>query len=197
MITPEYYKNLSPKQAIEIQEKLKESINISPLDKEIRFIGGADVSFNKNENIVYSGIVVLSYPDLKLVEESTVVSETAFPYIPGLLAFREIPSVLLAYNKLKFKPDLMILDGQGIAHERRTGIATHFGILTDIPSIGCAKSILKGKFLEPKNLRFAQSPIYDRQDQIGIALRTKVNCNPVYISPGHRVNILQSINKSL
>lgn len=86
----------------------------------------------------------------------------------------------------------MILDGQGIAHERRTGIATHFGILTNIPSIGCAKSTLKGKFIEPENHRFSESPIYDGQEQIGIALRTKQNCNPIYISPGHRISIQQS-----
>lgn len=192
MIAPEYYKNLSPQQAIKFQENLKQYIKISHHYKEIKFIGGADISFNKNENTVYSGIVILSYPDLKLVSESTVISETTFPYISGLLAFREIPSLLLAFKKLEFTPDIMILDGQGIAHERRTGIATHFGILTDIPSIGCTKSILRGKFEEPQNTKFAQSPIYDRQDQIGIALRSKPNCNPIYISPGHKISIRQS-----
>lgn len=193
MTPPELYDQLSLTEAIVIQKELRKKIDISDFKGDIKLIGGADISFNKYEKTVYAGIIVLSYPDLKTITYSTIISETNFPYISGLLAFREIPAILKAWENLKIKPDILILDGQGIAHERRTGIATHFGILTNVPSIGCAKSVLKGKFREPENKIFATSYMYDKEDAIGIALRTKMNCNPVYISPGNKVSLLQSV----
>ncbi len=168
-------------------------IKISPFQKEIKLIGGADISFNKYEDIVYAGIIVLSYPELKIIASVTIKSTTTFPYIPGLLAFREIPALLEAWEELQTKPDIMVLDGQGIAHTRRVGIATHFGLLTDVPSIGCAKSVLTGKFIYPGNKKFESSIMYDNGEEIGVALVTKINCKPVYISPGHKVDISTSV----
>lgn len=194
MILPEEYHNLTPAEAIAYQHELRKKIQISELNTEINLIGGADISFNKFENTVYAGIIVLSYPELKPIESITIISETTFPYISGLLAFREIPALLEAWKKLKIKPDLMVLDGQGIAHRRRVGIATHFGLITDVPSIGCAKSVLTGKFTLPENKKFSSSLMYDKEEEIGVALISKLNCKPVYISPGHRINISQSLS---
>ncbi|MDN3547383.1 deoxyribonuclease V [Mucilaginibacter aquaedulcis] len=190
---PSDYENLTPAQAIAYQHELRRQINISPLLSAINTIGGADISFNKYSEVVYAGIVLFSYPELKIIGQSTAISKTKFPYISGLLAFREVPALLDAWDKLTVKPDLMVLDGQGIAHERRTGIATHFGLITDIPAIGSAKSRLTGRYDEPGNHPFDQSPMYDKGEIIGIALRSKKNCNPIYISPGHRISMEQSV----
>lgn len=193
IISPEEYENLSPIQAIELQKQLREQIKIEPLSKPIQTIAGADISFNKYEDTVYAGIIVLSFPDLQEIAKATVISKTTFPYIPGLLSFREIPSLLKAWNLLKVKPDLNVLDGQGIAHPRRMGIATHFGLVTGTPAIGCAKSLLIGKYEALPEVAGSTSLLYDQGEIIGAALRTKNKVNPVFISSGHKINLEQSL----
>src|ERR1700761_2295557 len=168
---PTEYESLTPAQAITYQHELRKQIQIKPFDKEIKIIAGSDISFNKYSEVVYAGIVLFNYPDLQIIGHSTAISRTSFPYISGLLAFREVPALLEAWDKLDVKPDVLILDGQGIAHERRLGIATHFGLITGQPTIGSAKSRLAGKFDEPANEIFAESPMLDRGEQIGVALR--------------------------
>lgn len=190
---PSDYEKLTPEQAITYQQELKRRINLTPLDKPIRVIGGADISFNKHEETVYAGIVLLSYPDMKLIGQATAVSRTSFPYISGLLAFREVPALLDAWDKLTTKPDVMVLDGQGIAHERRLGIATHFGLITGVPALGCAKSRLSGTYDEPANIPLAQSKMYNQGEQVGVALRSKINCKPLFISPGNLISMEQSV----
>jgi deoxyribonuclease V len=191
---PASYESLSASEAIQLQKKLREEINIQPFQGAIHHIGGADISFNKFESTVYAGIVILRYPDMIPVEKVSVIAETQFPYISGLLAFREVPALLMAWDKLPVKPDIMVLDGQGIAHERRLGIATHFGLLTDVPAIGCAKSRLTGTYEEPANTVFASTPLIHKGEQVGAVLRTKINCKPVFVSPGHKVSIEQSVD---
>ncbi len=193
MIPPSNYDQLTPAEAIALQHEMRKCINLTSLNKEIKLIGGADISFNKYEEQVYAGITVLNYPSMNIVSKVTVKAIAKFPYISGLLAFREVPALLKAWEQLPLKPDVMILDGQGIAHERRLGIATHFGLLTDVPSIGCAKSKLTGSYKDPPNKRFANSPLIHQSEQVGVALRTKINCKPVYISPGHKVSLEQSL----
>jgi deoxyribonuclease V len=193
MISPADYENLTPAQAIAYQYELRKQIQIKQLDKPIHTIAGADISFNKYSEVVYSGIVVFKYPEMTIIGTATAISRTSFPYIPGLLAFREVPALLEAWNKLDHKPDVLVLDGQGIAHERRTGIATHFGLVANIPTIGSAKSRLHGKYEEPANEAFAQSPMYDKGELIGMAIRSKKNCNPIYVSPGNLISMEQSI----
>jgi len=190
---PADYDTLTPAQAIAYQHELRLQVRIETLEKPIRIIAGADISFNKFEDTVYAGIVLFKYPQMEVIGHASAVSSTKFPYISGLLAFREVPALLDAWKKLEIKPDLMVLDGQGIAHERRLGIATHFGLVTDVPTIGSAKSRLRGKYEEPPNELFAQSPMYDREEIIGIALRSKKNCNPIFVSPGHKVSMAQSV----
>ncbi|RFZ94165.1 deoxyribonuclease V [Mucilaginibacter conchicola] len=188
------YQNLTPAQAIDHQQELRKQISIKELNTPIRTIAGADISFNKYSDILYAGIVVFSYPELKIIGTATAISHITFPYISGLLAFREIPALIDAWNNLITKPDLMVLDGQGIAHERRMGIATHFGLVTGVPTIGSAKSRLAGRFDEPADRSFAESPMYDKGEQVGVALRSKARCNPIYISPGHNISIQQSVD---
>src|SRR5918997_7157189 len=141
--------DLQPREAVELQKRLRERVRVVPHGKRLRTIAGADISFNKFSPVVYAGLVVLSLPSLEVIEEVGVVSETKFPYVPGLLSFRETPSVLEAWAKLKTEPDAVMFDGQGLAHPRRVGIASHVGLLIDRPTLGCAKSVLVGKYEEP------------------------------------------------
>jgi deoxyribonuclease V len=193
MINPADYEKFTAAQAIAYQQELRKQIQIKPLNKEIKIIAGSDISFNKYEETVYAGIVLFNYPDLKIIGTTTAISRTSFPYISGLLAFREVPALLDAWDKLDIKPDVLVLDGQGVAHERRLGIATHFGLVTGATTIGSAKSRLAGKYEKPNNEVFAQSPMYDKGEMIGVALRSKKNCNPIYISPGNNISIEQSV----
>ena len=188
---------MTPREAVELQKSLRESVRLAPLKKKIRTIAGADISFNKFSPVVYAGLVVLSLPSLEVIEEVGVVSETKFPYVPGLLSFRETPSVLEAWEKLKTEPDAVMFDGQGIAHPRRVGIASHVGLLIKRPTLGCAKSVLVGKFEDPKLERGHWSEMIDKGEVVGAALRTKTNVQPVYVSPGHLIDLEGAINLTL
>ena len=189
--------DLTPGEAIEIQQRLRYLVRIEPFSRPINTIAGADISFNKFSETVYAGIVVLSLPDLRIVESAGVRSVAKFPYVPGLLSFRETPSVLDAWEKLKTKPDVLMLDGQGIAHPRRFGIACHVGLLLDLPTIGCAKSILVGKHGELGLEAGSRSPLIDRGEQVGVALRTKNKVSPVYVSPGHLIDLDSAVDLAL
>jgi deoxyribonuclease V len=189
--------NLTPAQAIALQKELREKINICPLKKDVSLIGGADISFNKASETVYAGIVVLSYPSLQVHAHSLVVSSTTFPYIPGLLSFRELPALLEALEQLDQKPDVLMVDGQGIAHPRRLGIATHFGLVADVPTLGCAKKVLIGKYKEPDINKGSNSSLMDGNEQIGILLRTKNNVKPVIISPGNLMDFEDAKNLAI
>jgi deoxyribonuclease V len=181
--------SLAPREAVELQKRLRERVRVVPLKKKVETIAGADISFNKFDPVVYAGIVVLRLPSLEVVEEAGVVSETRFPYVPGLLSFRETPSVLEAWSKLKTEPDAVMFDGQGIAHPRRVGIASHVGLLIDRPTLGCAKSVLVGKFEEPGEERGSWTPLVDKGETVGAALRTKTRVQPIYVSPGHLIDL--------
>ena len=188
--------NVTPKEAIEIQKKLRDEIRLTPLTKPIQTIGGCDVSMNRFAKDGFAGFVALSYPELKLLVRSGVQSEIPFPYIPGLLSFREIPMLVKAWEKLSIKPDLLVVDGVGIAHPRRLGIATHLGLVLGIPTIGCAKSVLTGIYEEPANDPGAASFMYDpknKTETIGAAIRTKRNVKPIFVSPGNLITLEESI----
>jgi deoxyribonuclease V len=186
--------DLTPAEAIEIQQRLRSLVRIEPFTREVHTIAGADISFNKYSETVYAGIVVLSLPDLQITDQSGIRSQTKFPYVPGLLSFREVPSLLEAWDNLKTKPDVLMLDGQGIAHPRRFGIACHTGVLLDLPTIGCAKSILVGRHGELGIEAGSQAPLIDRGEQVGVALRTKNRVSPVYVSPGHLIDLPSAVS---
>jgi len=189
--------NVTPAQAKEIQNDLRSKVQLTPFEGNIEYIAGADISFNRFEDTVYAGIVVMRLDTLEVVEEALIVSEAKFPYIPGLLSFRETPVLLETWEKLKIKPDILVADGQGIAHPRRFGIACHIGILLDLPTFGCAKNILVGKYEEPDQVVGSTKPMTHEQEKVGVILRTKTKVKPVYISAGHRITLQQSIDLAL
>jgi deoxyribonuclease V len=180
---------VTPAEAIALQKQLREQVRLQPLPEDIKLVGGADISFNKYSDVVYAGIVVLKLPELTIETTAGVVTTTKFPYVPGLLSFREVPSLLEAWEKLNRRPDVLMLDGQGIAHPRRLGIASHIGLLLEVPTIGCAKSRLTGKYIEPDESAGSYSPLIDKGETVGAILRTKDRVNPVYISPGHLADL--------
>lgn len=187
------YDSTSLTEATDIQNQLRQSVSLITENKNITTIAGGDISHNKDTDIVYAGIVILSYPQMQLLSYSLVEAKTTFPYIPGYLGFREVPALLQAWEKLPQKPDLMILDGQGVTHPRRMGIASHFGVLTDHPAIGCAKNMLYGNYKALGLTKFSYSPIISQEEHMGYAVRTKDNVKPVYISPGHKVSVTDSL----
>ncbi|MBE9504073.1 MAG: deoxyribonuclease V [Proteobacteria bacterium] len=186
--------DLSFKEAVSIQRQLQKNLILSSLPKAPAIIAGADVSYDKNSRIFFSGIVLLTFPDLEIVEEVFFSASVSFPYIPGLLSFREGPVVLEAFKKLKTKPDLIVFDGQGIAHPRGLGIASHMGLILGIPSIGCAKTRLCGEFTEPGREKGDWSPLTLKGTDVGGVVRTKNDVKPVFVSPGHLIDIKSSID---
>jgi deoxyribonuclease V len=189
--------NVTPSEAVAIQKELRSKIKLVPLRKEIKYIGGADVSMNLFATHGFAGFVTLSYPDLALVDHAVVKEKINFPYIPGLLSFREIPMLLKAWKNLKQKPDVIIVDGVGIAHPRRMGIATHLGLLLNVPTIGCSKNLLTGVYEEPGDEPGSIAYIYDtynKREIIGAALRTKMGVKPVFVSPGHLITLPETID---
>ncbi|HEX8775688.1 MAG TPA: deoxyribonuclease V [Pyrinomonadaceae bacterium] len=189
--------DVTPREAVELQKSLRERVRLAPLTRPVETIAGTDISFNKFEPTVYAGIVVLRLPSLEVVEEVGVVSETRFPYVPGLLSFRETPSVLEAWAKLKCEPDAVMFDGQGLAHPRRVGIACHVGLLIERPTLGCAKSVLVGKYEEPPEERGEWSPMIDKGETVGAAVRTKNRVQPIFVSPGHMIDLPGAIRLTL
>jgi len=179
--------NVSPQEAARIQQELRTLVRAEDDFGEIRFIAGADLSFHRAEQMCRAAVVVLRFPDLTLVEEVAMQEEVLFPYVPGLLAFREAPAIINTYRKLQTKPDLLILDGHGYAHPRRFGVTCHIGVVLGIPAIGCAKSRLIGSYDEPAAEAGSFSPLIDEGETIGAALRTRAGAKPGYVSVGHRI----------
>lgn len=177
--------NLDYQKGLSLQKKLSSCVRQKPLPKSIRLVAGADVAFDRKSELFFASVVVLSFPRLKMVEEVWAHHPSTFPYIPGLLSFREGPVLLKAFEQLKLTPDVVVFDGQGLAHPRRLGLACHMGLWLGIPSIGCAKSRLVGESRQLGNRRGASEPLVDNDDQVGVVLRTKDNVKPVYVSPGH------------
>jgi deoxyribonuclease V len=186
--------DLSPEAAVQVQAGLRQRLILVWDGRPVSAIGGVDVSFK--ESHACAAIVILRFPDLMPLEGITAVAPLAFPYIPGLLAFREGPAFLAAWERLRVKPDLLMFDGQGIAHPRGIGIAAHMGLWVDRPSIGVAKSRLYGKHAEPGLDRGDRALLYDEHDReraIGAVLRTREKVKPLYISPGHLIDIEHSV----
>ena len=187
----------SPEAAIALQQQLRSQVRIQPLTSPAETIAGCDISFNKFEETVYAGIVVLRLDTLETIAEATAITTTSFPYVPGLLSFREIPALLEAWANLTIMPDVVVFDGHGIAHPRRLGIAAHAGLWLNRPTLGCGKSVLVGRYEEPAIERGSWSPMLHRGEVIGAALRTKNKVNPVYVSPGNLIDLDTSVSLML
>ena len=181
--------NVTVKQAIAIQQRLRGKIIKEDRTGKINYVAGVDVGFEDKGKITRAAIVVLDFPSLALRETSVARLPTSFPYVPGLLSFRELPAVLKACTRIEQAPDLILCDGQGIAHPRRIGIASHLGLLTNLPSIGVGKSRLTGTHNEVGVTKGAWTPLLDQNEVIGAVLRTRTGVNPVYISIGHKVSL--------
>lgn len=186
--------DVSARRAVEMQRELASQVVIEPLPAEIELVAGADISFDKFSEVVFAGIVVLRLPTLEIVERSGVKTVAKFPYVPGLLSFREMPALIEAWEKLECEPDAVVLDGQGLAHPRRMGIACHAGLVFERPTIGCAKSLFVGTFEEPAPERGSWSPLLHRAQTVGAALRTKNKIGPVFASPGHKSDLEGAID---
>jgi deoxyribonuclease V len=187
--------DVSCKKAINIQHILREKLILydDGIPGKIGTVAGADISYSKGSDLFFAVVVLLEYPSMEVIEEASFSERVSFPYIPGLLTFREGPALLKAFEKLKNVPDVAIFDGQGIAHPRGFGLASHMGLFLDIPTIGCAKTRLSGKYNEVENEIGAYSHLILNGGIIGAALRTKKNVKPVFISQGHRIGLQKAI----
>lgn len=186
--------NVGYKEAVEIQERLKKSIILKGSAKNCKLIAGADVSYTKGSEIFYASVVVFDLQTMERVEAVTASGKVDFPYIPGLLSFRESPILLKAFAKIKSEPDVIILDAQGIAHPRGIGLASHIGLLLDKSAIGCAKTRLIGEYNEVGGEAGSYSPLTVKDKIVGAVLRTRKNVKPVFISPGHKIDLKTSID---
>jgi deoxyribonuclease V len=181
--------DLTPKEAVALQRKLAGRVDTTtPLGK-LDLVAGCDVSYDRGSPWMHAAVVVVRVADLSLVESVAARAEVKFPYVPGLLSFREAPPVLAAWERLRVEPDAVMLDAQGIAHPRRFGLACHVGLWLDRPCVGCAKSRLVGEFDEPGPAAGDASPLTVRGEQVGVVLRTRARTKPVFVSPGHRVDL--------
>ncbi len=188
-ITPKW--DLTPSDAIDLQKRLSGDVIRKSRLTTVETVAGIDTGYSKG--MARAAVVSLKYPSLEPLAQAISLRPVNFPYIPGLLSFREAPLILEAFEKLKQSPDLLIIDGHGIAHPRRFGIACHIGLLLDVPSIGCAKTLLLGEYDEPCPEQGGFSYLKDQGEIIGAVLRTRSNVKPVFVSIGHKVNLKDSI----
>lgn len=204
--------NFSAKEAVNLQKKLAANVKFTPLKKPPKLIAGLDCAFTKDNKRIIAAVVVIKLPDFELIEQKTAVRKLTFPYVPGLLSFREAPACIAAAAKLKNTPDLFLVDGQGIAHPRRLGLAAHLGLFLDKPTVGCAKSRLVGSYKPPPPQKAAYTLLEDKlstsrispavqqttdQQAIGAVVRTRTNVKPVFVSVGNRCLLQDAINITL
>ena len=181
--------DVTPAEARKIQDSIRGLVETRDRLSGPRIVAGVDVGFEEAGAVTRAAVALLHFPSLEPAGNVIARTATAFPYIPGLLSFREIPAVVKAMEQLPAMPDLLLCDGQGIAHPRRCGIASHLGVLLDIPSIGVAKTRLTGTHGTLPELKGSCIPLMDGEEQIGSVLRTRTGVKPLYVSPGHRISI--------
>lgn len=187
--------NLDPRAAIELQRELAKRIIREDRLGDVHHIAGVDMAINEQNGMAHAAVVLLTYPGLEVVERHIYEEPVRMPYIPGLLSFREAPCVLGAFQKLRQKPELVMVDGMGIAHPRRIGIASHLGLWLNLPTIGCGKSLLTGRYNKNALGEEAGSwvPLTDKNEVIGAVVRTRTRVNPLFISTGHMISLETSI----
>lgn len=188
---------VTPREAVQIQLRLRDRVEVTDRFPKICEVAGADIALDLERKIAIAGVIVYSFPEMKEIERVWAKRPLTFPYVPGLLSFREIPTLTAAFAKLKNAPDLIFVDGHGFAHPRRMGIASHLGVVLDCPTVGCAKSVLCGEAEEPADEVGAASELTHKNEVIGIALRSRLGTNPIYISIGHRVSLDSAVKFAL
>jgi deoxyribonuclease V len=185
--------NVTPREAARIQLRLRDRLELADRLPKIETIAGADVALDLQQGCAIAGVIVYSFPEMKEIERAWADRRISFPYVPGLLSFREIPVLLKVFARLRCAPDLIFCDGQGYAHPRRFGIACHLGVLLDRPTIGCAKSILIGASEEPSQKAGSWTPLVDGGETVGVTFRTRDGVKPIYLSQGHRISLERTI----
>jgi deoxyribonuclease V len=181
----------------QIQNDVRSRVVVAPLDPLPRFVAGADCAFSRADPLARAAAVVFDRQTRSVVDQAHVVVPCVVPYVPTYLSFREIPALLEALTRLRQPFDALLVDGQGLAHPRRCGIASHLGVLLDKPTVGCAKSRLIGTHSEPRARAGSSTPLMDANEQIGVALRTRDGVKPLYVSVGHRVDLASAIALAL
>ncbi|MBE0479396.1 MAG: deoxyribonuclease V [Dehalococcoidia bacterium] len=189
--------SVTPAEAIKIQTRLAAKVDTHAHIGDVRTIAGADISAEGPDGLVRAAIVIIRYPNMDVIETIVASEKTAFPYIPGLLSFRECPPILAAWSRLRHEPDLVVVDGQGIAHPRKLGLASHLGLIWGKPTIGCAKSRLCGEHAEVPPEKGSYRELIFRGEIVGAVLRTRHNVRPVYVSVGHRIDLVSAIQWTL
>lgn len=189
--------NLSLREASRLQRRLRARLSLRPPRRPPRRVAGADVGYDAERDRMIAAIVVLRAPQMRVEEVATAVGRPRFPYVPGFLSFREAPVVLRAARRLARLPDLLMCDGQGLAHPRRFGLACHLGLLLEVPSIGVAKSLLVGTHREPAARRGSRAALRHAGQVVGVALRTRDGVRPVYVSAGHRCTLAWAVRQVL
>jgi deoxyribonuclease V len=188
--------SVTVREAIELQGRLAGGVIREDRLGPVRLVAGVDVAYDRRgrSGVARAAVAVFSYPDLALVEQAAVEVAVDFPYVPGLLTFREAPAAIAALDRLSHRPDVLLCDGQGLAHPRRLGFAAHLGLFLDTPSVGVAKSVLVGTYAEPGPEKGDRSPLVDKDEVIGVALRTRPGTRPIFVSIGHRVSLATAID---
>lgn len=184
---------VSPRRAVAIQEILARRLRLRNGPRRLRLVAGADAAYDQTAPLVHAAVVVLAYPDLALVEQRAVSLPVTFPYIPGLLAFREGPALLHAFETLTCSPDLLLFNGHGIAHPRGLGLASHLGLLLRTPSLGCARQPLLGSFQEPSPRAGAFTWVRRGRRVVGAVLRSRTGVRPIFVSPGYRLSVRRAV----
>jgi deoxyribonuclease V len=185
--------DLTPKEAVALQKELASTVQHGPPLTQCDRVAGADISYSKSSDVFYAGVVVLRTSDWQVVERQGVVRKAPFPYVPGLLSFREAPAVLDAFATVQTEPDVIMIDGHGYAHPRRFGLACHLGVLLDRPTIGCAKSLLIGTYREPALKAGSRTSLVDHGEVIGKVLRTRDGIRPIFVTVGHRIDLASAV----
>jgi len=186
--------DVTPMEAIRLQETLREQVVARDESaRDFRTVAGMDVSYDRRSPWIFAAVVVLRLPALEVVDQAAVRARATFPYVPGLLSFRESPAGLAAWERLQTRPDCLLCDGHGYAHPRRFGFACHFGLLVNLPTIGCGKSVLVGEYREPGEKRGSLSDLVHDGEVVGTAARTRDGTLPVFVSAGHRVSLRRAV----
>jgi len=188
---PNHFHPQNYHEAVAWQEAMRGQVKIEPLGRNPRLVAGVDAAYDRREKRIFGAVALYTYPDLALMKEVGVEDDIPFPYIPGLLSFREAPILAAALAKLSRMPDVVLVDGQGIAHPRGLGLASHLGVLLDIPTVGVAKSRLVGEGLEPDTKAGSTSPLLWQGNEVGLIVRTRGGVKPLYLSPGHRLTLAE------
>lgn len=194
MKRPSHSWSVTPAEARAIQERLKPRVEAADRLPEVRLVAGVDAHYDASGRATFAAVAVMRLPGLELEDRATARRSTTFPYVPGLLSFREAPAILDALERLGAAPDLLLVDGQGLAHPRRFGIACHVGVLADLPAIGVAKSRLVGAHEEPGKERGDRAPLRHRGEVVGVVVRTRANTRPLYVSIGHRISLETAVD---